>query len=133
MLNKVGIVGYKHFPYLGKVGTKHYFFGRYIDCVPYDKDDEIIAAKDSSFHNVHSIIIFESTSDSIHLKPVISRSVFDVVLDISDPELISSPTGTFLHIYIVSGNGGWDEGELYILGSNGWRYKHSLKWQAFIS
>lgn len=101
------------FYYLGKVQNRYYYCSTtlaYDSLIDFEKDGKF---------NHRDIIILEGTSKK-KVKPVYSTGGGLAAIDHATAELVSNKFGSFIHIFIASGKGLFDEGEFFIFRNNTW-------------
>jgi len=112
----------KAFKRFGSVGGPAYYYGRYTKSGPNGDTPSGAGTR-------HFILIFESPSDQENVSPVLAISgseFFDE--ELGNPTLTETAAGLLLHVFMTTGNGGWDFG-CYLIHSQGeWKEVSVPNW-----
>lgn len=105
----------------GEVDHTRLFYGIYKTTFAYE---------DSSLgtYDIRSVRVFEQSSDSNFLRPVLTETGADFVDRIEAPYLISSKEGSILHIFMTGGNGGFDFGYYFLRDHDKWQQLNIPEW-----
>ncbi len=113
----------QQFGRFGEVEKKSYFYGIYKTYFAYnDTSSDSLA--------LLSFRIFEQFGDTNSVKPILSQVGADFVDRIEPPELILSSHGTFIHVFMSGGVGGFDFGVFFIRDQNKWYKLNIPEWPA---
>ena len=110
------------FKRFGSIGGRAYYYGVYRTSVP---------KPDSSFEGGmrHFILIFESQPDQENVSPVLAISGSDFSdEELGKPTMTETPAGVLLHVFMTTGNGGWDFGCYLIYSQAGWNEVSVPNW-----
>ncbi len=103
---------------LGRIGDDAYYYAIYVGA---QRDEDSATGSGGGLDNYYrEARVFESVGNTDSATSIFGwgARVYDFWVD--RPVLVSSKYGTFLHVFITSGNGGWEMGHYYIYRGHKW-------------
>lgn len=112
----------ERFGRIGMVDDRTFYFGVY--CNHYADEDP--SRGTFSFRTIH---VFEAGDDTSLVVPVLEEGgPDDSDSEIADPEIIETENGPVMHIFMTSGNGGFDMGVYLLRVQKEWQHLDVPSW-----
>lgn len=110
----------ENFSWLANINGNNYYYGIYKTYTPRDSN--------TPFSNGHEVVLYQSQRDTNMVKAVWSYNAFDEVEYFEPPTLVKTIYGWIFHTFVSGGNGGFDNGDYYLLKSHSWTKLNIPDW-----